>query len=66
LREAQAASDACAAATSEARTALNEARAGKRALEAAVEHGREATREAAVRLDQQAVDEAAAGRRRVT
>jgi hypothetical protein len=65
LREAQAASDACAVATGEARVALNEARAGKRALEAAVEHGREVAREGAERLEQQLVDEAAAASKRV-
>ncbi|HEY3847496.1 MAG TPA: hypothetical protein VGL95_10315 [Acetobacteraceae bacterium] len=60
-RDAQAATCACAAATAEARTSLNEARAGTRALEAAVARAQDASREAVARLEQQAIDEAAAG-----
>jgi hypothetical protein len=63
-REAQAAARACAAATAEARASLNEARAGTRALESAMAQARDAGRDAAVRLEQQAIDEAAAGCRR--
>ncbi|HEY3849020.1 MAG TPA: hypothetical protein VGL95_18100, partial [Acetobacteraceae bacterium] len=59
-REAQAATRVCAAATAEARASLNEARAGTRALEAALAEARDASREAAGRLEQQAIDEAAA------
>lgn len=60
-REAQAATRTCAAATAETRASLNEARAGTRALEAALEHVQEERRIAGARLEQQAVDEAAAG-----
>lgn len=60
-REAQAATRACAAATADARASLNAARTGTRALEAALDRAREARRDAAARLEQQAVDEAAAG-----
>jgi hypothetical protein len=60
-REAQAATGACVAATAEARVSLNEARAGTRALEAALAQARNSSREAAERLEQQAIDEAAAG-----
>ena len=64
-REAAAATQACVAATAEARALLNEARAGARALEAALEHVQDASRAAAARVEQQAVDEAAAGCKRV-
>jgi hypothetical protein len=63
-REAEAASRACTAATAEARGSLNEARTGSRALEAALARAQHAARGAAARLEQQAVDEAAAGRKR--
>ena len=63
-RDAQAASRTCATATAEARVSLNEARAETRALEAALEHVGDTRRIAAARLEQQAVDEAAAGCKR--
>ncbi len=63
-REAEAATRACAAATAEARASLNQARAEARALEAALARVEDASREAAARLEQQAVDEAAAGCKR--
>jgi hypothetical protein len=63
-REAQVATRACAAASGEARSSLNQARAATRALEAALALAREARESAAARLEQQAVDEAAAGCKR--
>jgi hypothetical protein len=60
-REAQAATRACAAATAGARVSLSDARAGTRALEAALAQARDSRRQAAARLEQQAIDEAAAG-----
>jgi hypothetical protein len=60
-REAQAASRHCAAAAAEARASLNEARAGSRALEAAMARVQNAQRDAAAKLEQEAIDEAAAG-----
>lgn len=63
-REAEAARWACVAATVEARGSLNDARAGTRALEAAVAQMLEVQADAAARLEQQAVDEAAAGCKR--
>jgi hypothetical protein len=60
-REAQAASRACAVATAEARISVNEARAGCRALEVALERARDVSRNAAAKLEQEAIDEAAAG-----
>ena len=60
-REAEAATRACAAATAEARASLNTARAETRALEAALAHVQEVREAVALRLEQQAVDEAAAG-----
>jgi hypothetical protein len=59
-QEAQAASRACTAATAEARVSLNESRAEVRALEVALARLREAREGAAARLEQLAVDEAAA------
>jgi len=63
-REAAAAARACAAATAEARASLSEARSAARALEAALAQAQDASREAAARLEQRAVDEAAAECRR--
>jgi hypothetical protein len=63
-REAEAATRACAAATAEARVALNEARTGSRVLEEALARAKDLARAVAARLEQQAVDEAAAGCKR--
>ena len=63
-REANAATRACAATSTEARSSLNQARAATRALEAALAQAREVRESAAARLEQQAVDEAAAGCKR--
>ena len=59
-REAHTATLACAEATAEARGSLNQARAGARALEAALAQVRQAREDMAARVEQQAVDEAAA------
>jgi hypothetical protein len=59
-RDAQAASRTSAAATAEARVSLNEVRVETRALEATLEHAQEVRRIAAMRQEQQAIDEAAA------
>jgi len=63
-RDAQAAAQTCATATAEARVSLNEARAGSRALEAVLAQIQDTRRSAAARLEQQAVDEAAAACKR--
>jgi hypothetical protein len=62
--EAQATVQACGVATGEARTSLSEARAGTRAIEAAMARARDVRQAAAARREQQALDEAAAWRRR--
>jgi ABC-type branched-subunit amino acid transport system ATPase component len=63
-REAEAAARACGEATAQARVSLNEARTESRALEAALERAADAARSVAARLEQYAVDEAAAGCKR--
>jgi hypothetical protein len=62
--EAEAASRACTAATVQARGSLNRARTESRVLEAALERAADAALSAATRLEQRAVDEAAAGCKR--
>jgi flagellar biosynthesis chaperone FliJ len=62
--DAQTVVQACTAATGEARTSLSEARAGTRVLEAAMARTRETRRAAAVRREQEALDEAAAWNKR--
>ena len=63
-QQAQAASQACVAATAEAQLSLNEARAAKRVLEAEQEHARDVAQDAAMRREQQVLDEVATGRAR--
>ena len=63
-REAAAANCSCIAATAEARASLNAARADTRALEAALERVQQVREGTALRLEQRAVDEAAAGCKR--